>query len=303
MRHQPVGQHLQAADRSAARRRRTSAGATTTAPRWSGCRCTSPTRASRPASSCAPSTPPCNPYLAYAVMLAAGMKGIEEGYELPARGRGRRLVAHRARAQEPRHRAAAQEPATTRSAIAEDSELLAETLGEHVFDFFLRNKRAEWEEYRGQVSAFERDRMLPGRYEPRRPPTSRPGSGRAAHDPAAWWSLVRRRVSWPCYAAVRCLGEHATIAVAWCVLVVVRRGAAARAAADARVAARSAGRRRRRLSPATHRPAVAVPRRRLLLSRTGLGLSARGSAGASCCCSSRRAARPADARPDEPGDG
>ena len=46
-------------------------------------------------------------------------------------------------------------------AIAEKSELLAETLGEHVFDFFLRNKRAEWEEYRTQVSAFERDRMLP----------------------------------------------------------------------------------------------------------------------------------------------
>ena len=40
-------------------------------------------------------------------------------------------------------------------------ELLAETLGEHVFDFFLRNKRQEWEDYRGQVSMFERDRMLP----------------------------------------------------------------------------------------------------------------------------------------------
>ena len=46
-------------------------------------------------------------------------------------------------------------------AVAERSELLAETLGEHVYDFFLRNKRQEWEEYRGQVSAFERDRMLP----------------------------------------------------------------------------------------------------------------------------------------------
>ena len=45
--------------------------------------------------------------------------------------------------------------------IAEHSELLAETLGEQVFDFFLRNKRAEWDEYRGQVSVFERDRMLP----------------------------------------------------------------------------------------------------------------------------------------------
>jgi glutamine synthetase len=47
------------------------------------------------------------------------------------------------------------------STLAENSELVAETLGEHVFDFFLRNKRAEWEEYRGQVSAFERDQMLP----------------------------------------------------------------------------------------------------------------------------------------------
>ncbi|MEJ7794933.1 MAG: glutamine synthetase, partial [Nocardioides sp.] len=45
--------------------------------------------------------------------------------------------------------------------IAESSELLAEALGEHVFDFFLRNKRKEWEEYRIQVSPFERDRMLP----------------------------------------------------------------------------------------------------------------------------------------------
>ncbi len=43
----------------------------------------------------------------------------------------------------------------------ENSELVAETLGEHVFDFFLRNKRAEWDEYRLQVTAFERAKMLP----------------------------------------------------------------------------------------------------------------------------------------------
>ena len=41
------------------------------------------------------------------------------------------------------------------------SRLVKDTLGEHVYDFFLRNKRTEWEEYSGQVSAFERDRMLP----------------------------------------------------------------------------------------------------------------------------------------------
>ena len=44
--------------------------------------------------------------------------------------------------------------------IAEDSELLAETLGEHVFDYFLRNKRAEWDAYRRQVTPFELARYL-----------------------------------------------------------------------------------------------------------------------------------------------
>ena len=54
-------------------------------------------------------------------------------------------------------------PTTLAEAIAvmEHSELVAETLGEHVFDFFLRNKRAEWEEYRRQVTQFELDRYLP----------------------------------------------------------------------------------------------------------------------------------------------
>ncbi len=102
----------------------------------------------------------CNPYLAFAVVLAAGMKGIEEGYELPPEAeddvwslneRERKLLGI-----DPL-------PRNLYDAItvAESSELLAETLGEHVFDFFLRNKRAEWDEYRVQVSAFERDRMLP----------------------------------------------------------------------------------------------------------------------------------------------
>jgi glutamine synthetase len=43
----------------------------------------------------------------------------------------------------------------------ERSELVAQTLGEHVFDFFLRNKRQEWEEYRAQVTPYELDRYLP----------------------------------------------------------------------------------------------------------------------------------------------
>ena len=42
----------------------------------------------------------------------------------------------------------------------ERSELVAEVLGEHVYDFFLRNKRAEWEDYRRQVTEFERKRYI-----------------------------------------------------------------------------------------------------------------------------------------------
>ena len=45
--------------------------------------------------------------------------------------------------------------------IMERSELVAETLGEHVFDFFLRNKQAEWEDFRRQVTQWELDRYLP----------------------------------------------------------------------------------------------------------------------------------------------
>ena len=102
----------------------------------------------------------CNPYLAFAVILGAGMKGIEEGYELPREAEDDVWSLNERERQslgiEPL-------PKTLYEAIriAENSELLPEVLGEHVYDFFLRNKRAEWEEYRVQVSAFERSRMLP----------------------------------------------------------------------------------------------------------------------------------------------
>jgi glutamine synthetase len=43
----------------------------------------------------------------------------------------------------------------------ENSELVAETLGEHVFDFFLRNKRAEWDNYRRHVTPYELRTYLP----------------------------------------------------------------------------------------------------------------------------------------------
>ena len=102
----------------------------------------------------------CNPYLAYAAVLAAGLKGIENGYELPREAEDDVWALS-----ERERRSLGIEPLPKNLneaiTIAEHSELLAETLGEQVFDFFLRNKRAEWDEYRGQVSVFERDRMLP----------------------------------------------------------------------------------------------------------------------------------------------
>ena len=101
-----------------------------------------------------------NPYLAYSVLVAAGLKGIEEGYELPPGSEddvwGLTSSERRALGMDPL-------PGSLNQAISamEKSELIAETLGEHVFDFFLRNKRAEWEEYRRQVTTWELDRYLP----------------------------------------------------------------------------------------------------------------------------------------------
>ena len=101
----------------------------------------------------------CNPYLAYALLLAAGLKGIEEDYELP-----REAEDDVWSLTDDERRALGIEPLPHNLDQAiremESSELVAETLGEHVFDFFLRNKRAEWRDYRRQVSQFELDRLL-----------------------------------------------------------------------------------------------------------------------------------------------
>ncbi len=101
-----------------------------------------------------------NPYLAFAVILAAGLKGIEEGYDLPP---GAEDDVWSLTDSERRALGLTPLPSSLNQAITamESSELVAETLGEHVFEFFLRNKRAEWEEYRRQVTPFELRRYLP----------------------------------------------------------------------------------------------------------------------------------------------
>ncbi len=95
-----------------------------------------------------------NPYLAYALMLAAGLKGIEEGYELPPEAEDNVWSLSDA---ERRALGYAPLPASLDHALElmEESELVAETLGEQVFTYVLLNKRKEWEAYRGQVTPFE----------------------------------------------------------------------------------------------------------------------------------------------------
>ncbi|QKT07645.1 type I glutamate--ammonia ligase [Gordonia sp. X0973] len=102
----------------------------------------------------------CNPYLTFAVLLAAGLKGIAEGYELPEEAEDDvwALTAGERRAMGYREL-----PGSLADALneMERSELVAEALGEHVFDYFLRNKWAEWSAYRSHVTPFELRNYLP----------------------------------------------------------------------------------------------------------------------------------------------
>ncbi|PZR53729.1 glutamine synthetase [Xylanimonas oleitrophica] len=100
-----------------------------------------------------------NPYLAFAVMLAAGLKGIEEGYELPDATEDDVWELTDA---ERRALGITPLPQSLDQAISimERSELVAETLGEHVFRYFLANKKQEWEAYRAQVTPYELQRFL-----------------------------------------------------------------------------------------------------------------------------------------------
>ncbi len=104
--------------------------------------------------------PACNPYLAFAVILTAGMKGISEGYELPPEA-GANLYAMTP--EELASEGISSLPGSLNDAVdvMARSELVAQALGEHVFGWFIRNKRAEWADYKTQVSQFELDRYLP----------------------------------------------------------------------------------------------------------------------------------------------
>jgi glutamine synthetase len=101
--------------------------------------------------------PACNPYLAFSVVLAAGLKGIEENYDLPAETTAN---LYQMTDEERLAEGIGVLPNSLSEAVdvMERSELVAEALGEHVFEWFIRNKRAEWRQYKTHITQFELDR-------------------------------------------------------------------------------------------------------------------------------------------------
>ena len=104
--------------------------------------------------------PACNPYLAFSVLLAAGLRGVEDGMELPPEARVNLYDLSRG---EQRDLGVAGLPANLSEALdeMEESTLVRDALGDHIFEWFLLNKRAEWSEYQRQVTPFELETYLP----------------------------------------------------------------------------------------------------------------------------------------------
>ncbi|RJP26116.1 MAG: glutamine synthetase [Actinobacteria bacterium] len=104
--------------------------------------------------------PACNPYLAFACMLAAGLEGIEKGYEL-ADSVERNV--YEMSEDERKELGIGQLPEDLWEAIqlAEDSDLLRKALGDAVFESLIENKKIEWERYRAQVTEWELESYLP----------------------------------------------------------------------------------------------------------------------------------------------
>ena len=104
--------------------------------------------------------PACNPYLTFSVMLAAGLEGIEKGYEPPPPVEEN---VYEMTDEERQKRGIGTLPASLWEAtqLTEKSELVRQALGEHVFEAFIKNKKIEWDQYRTQVTDYEIKRYLP----------------------------------------------------------------------------------------------------------------------------------------------
>ncbi len=103
--------------------------------------------------------PACNPYLAFSVMLAAGLEGIEKEYELPEPVE---KDIYRLSEREKMELGITTLPGTLAKAIefVEDSELVRNALGDHIFNNYITSKKLEWDEYRIKVHPYELERYL-----------------------------------------------------------------------------------------------------------------------------------------------
>ena len=101
----------------------------------------------------------CNPYLAFAVMLAAGLKGIEDNLELRDPVEDDIFKMSDAELDK---RGIGQLPGSLQEAIVETekSELVRGALGDHIFEKFIASKKVEWDGYRTHVSQYELDTYL-----------------------------------------------------------------------------------------------------------------------------------------------
>jgi len=104
--------------------------------------------------------PACNPYLAFSVILAAGLEGIEKKYPLPEPVEDN---VYEMKPQEREERQIRTLPGSLAEAIqlAEGSEVVRKALGERMFHTFIENKKWEWDQYRAQVTDYEIKRYLP----------------------------------------------------------------------------------------------------------------------------------------------
>ncbi len=104
--------------------------------------------------------PACNPYLAFSVMLAAGLEGIEKGYEVPEPVEEN---VYEMTEDERKKRGIETLPPDLLEAIylTEKSDVVRRALGDHVFQAFITNKKIEWNQYRTQVTEYELKRYLP----------------------------------------------------------------------------------------------------------------------------------------------
>ena len=104
--------------------------------------------------------PACNPYLAFSVMLAAGLEGIEKEYQVPDPVEEN---VYKMSEEERKKREIGTLPASLWEAIqlTEKSEVVRKALGEHVFHAFIKNKKIEWDQYRIQVTEYELKKYLP----------------------------------------------------------------------------------------------------------------------------------------------